>query len=490
VCLNRDTGLLKLLLKSPDEKTVQRQITLLRGIFMAAGKLSLQMCVQDIIVMPHGLKAIGSNDCFRPGPQNLELHTIVKSAAGDTALYRNNIGLVVSPQLTYARFGASGRRPTATTVCKAEVVPFVEEKLFSEDGKSVALTSKSEGLVIEEPSTPPVTTSSPQAAESTLGRLCDTAARRAKQKDETNAPHALAPEQDRHSNQYLQVSSSYLPAFTTLIENVQGGCVNDTIVDSQLPRIYRRSPPANNFRLPVGVEPIILDDDHNDDDDDAEARRNAETRKHKPDTRQASQETQRGFELPEIESIQFDASAQSTGGSFGISRPDQQAGKTADGGQSLPAYETSDQKEFGDGNSERVQWHHSAPSNPKDKQEEAQAEQATASPVEGLPISAVSGCGAAEVINAAHNATEHGEDDTARSSSVPHAAPRDIDAELTQEERAKIDTARYTSRHRPDIRTSFKYCSITVQKSMVREEITATHYRRHHIMVTRRWSRH
>ncbi|KAK5077779.1 hypothetical protein LTR70_009644 [Exophiala xenobiotica] len=434
VCLNRDTGLLKLLLKSPDEKTAQRQTTLLRGIFMAAGKLSLQMCVQDIIVMPRGLKAVGLNRCFQPGPQNLELHTIVKSVAGDTALYRNNIGLVVSPQLTYARFEASGRRPKATTVCKAEVVPFVEEKLFSEDGKSVALISKSEGLVIDEPSSSLVTTSSLQAAESTLGRLRDAAARRAKQKDETNAPHALAPEQDRNSSQYLQVSSSYLPAFTALIENVQGGCVNDTIVDSQL---LRRSPPGSNFRIPVGVEPIILDDD-DDDDDDAGARWNAETRKRKPGARQASQETQQGFELPELVSNQFDAFAQITSDSSGIGRPDQQAGKTAEGGQSLSAYETSDQKQSGGGNSERAQWHHSAPSNSKGKQEEAQAEQVTESSVEGLANSVGSGCGAAEVINAAHNATEHGEDDTARSSSAPHAAPRDIDAELA-EEPAKID---------------------------------------------------
>lgn len=110
---------------------------------------------------------------------------------------------------------------------------------------------------------------------------------------------------------------------------MQGACVNDTIVDSQLPRVCRRSPSKSNFRLPEGVKPIVFDDDNGD-------------------------EPQQGFELPTLESFQFNTLVRVTGDDLGVGRPDQQEPEAAEGGQSHSAYGTVDQKQSGGGNSERA----------------------------------------------------------------------------------------------------------------------------------------
>jgi len=398
---------------------MQRQSTLLRTIFNAAGKLSLQLCAQDIIVMPHGLNVVGSNKAFQPGPQNLEVHTIVKSVAENIALNRHNIGLVVSPQLAYTMFEASGRRAASTTVCKGQVVPFVEEKLFSENKESVTLSSRPRGIAVKNACPPRDITPPPQAADPQLGEQPEPAARKTNAEHESAARDALVTERDRHTRHSSQVSVPFPLRSTALIEDAQGGSVDGIIVESQLPRVCTREPQGSTFHIPDGVDYIVLDGD------DAVTRCPAKPSRSIAGTQQRCQSAQQEqFELPILESIHFNVFVHITGGTFGVGRPDQQETKATEGSPRHRENETDDQEQSRRIDVERAQWHYNAESDSERTAEETRTEQATESQIE--PVAAPQGFGflTAGVLKTADITAEYIKEDPVKSVDLPSAGRR------------------------------------------------------------------
>lgn len=110
------------LLSDSARKDVEVKSQELNDIFAAAGKLSLQLWVQDLQVSVQGLKSDKKRKGFELGDDNVVLHYLCKEADTSNGLSRQTLALLVRPQVKCERYDPGGRRPMKMNATKALVV--------------------------------------------------------------------------------------------------------------------------------------------------------------------------------------------------------------------------------------------------------------------------------------------------------------------------------------------------------------------------------